>query len=194
MSVKMTLKAWIMYFSSIFVDLDDWIFSFCNAVDLTVRNFITQHESALCQNNTDNTQTNAPSQSTSLRTPVYPNILFYANYKYSYNVKDSLFMSASALAYMCVSGYTLAGGRTLSPSRFVTNYLIKFHWIKATFENLAESQAHCSPANEIKETFAFLPAFNYISGRTARAQRLNEERGKVKYKRSIHCTVDSFLN
>ena len=41
--------------------------------------------------------------------------------------------------------------------------------------NLAWSQAHCSPANEIKATFAFLPAFNYISGRTARAQRLNEE-------------------
>lgn len=60
--------------------------------------------------------------------------------------------------------------------------------------NLAQSQAHCSPANEIKETFAFLSAFNYISGRTARAQRLNEERGREKEKRGVHGTFDSSLN
>lgn len=55
-----------------------------------------------------------------------------------------------------------AHGRTLPPSRCVPNYLIYFHCIKATFINLARSQAHCSPANEIKATFAFLPAFNYF--------------------------------
>lgn len=42
--------------------------------------------------------------------------------------------------------------------------------------NLAKSQAHCSPANEIKATFAFLSLFNYISGRTVRARCLGEER------------------
>jgi len=46
--------------------------------------------------------------------------------------------------------------------------------------NLAWSQAHCPPANEIKVTFAFLPAFNYISGRTAWAQNLNEEKENIR--------------
>lgn len=78
--------------------------------------------------------------------------------------------------------YILEHSRTHSPSSAVTNYLIKFHCIKATFINLAQSQTHCSPANEIKATFAFLPAFNYISGRTVQAQRLNEGRGEIREK------------
>lgn len=98
-------------------------------------------------------------------------------------------MRVSALPYRRVSVYTPAHSRTLSPSRSVTNYLIKFHCIKATFMNLAQSQAHCSSANEIKVTFAFLPTFNYASGRTARAQRFNKERGKRRRKnRAIHST------
>lgn len=41
--------------------------------------------------------------------------------------------------------------------------------------NLAWSLAYCSPANEIKATFASLPAFNYVSGRTVRAWFFNEK-------------------
>lgn len=37
----------------------------------------------------------------------------------------------------CASVHILAHGRAFSPSRSVTNYLIKFHCIKATFMNLA---------------------------------------------------------
>lgn len=77
----------------------------------------------------------------------------------------------------------------------VTDYLIKFRCIKATIMNLAESQAHCSSANEIKAIFAFLPAFNYSSGRTARARRLNEERGEQEQGYMRTCTnLDSFSN
>lgn len=67
----------------------------------------------------------------------------------------------------------------LAPSQITS---LNFIALKPLFMNLAQSQAHCSPANEIKATFAFLPAFNYISGRTARAPRLNEERGDVREK------------
>lgn len=79
------------------------------------------------------------------------------------------------------------------PSSAVTNYLIKFHCIKATFINLVQSQTHCSPANEIKATFAFLPAFNYISGRTAWAQRLNEGRGEIREKLGLQCRKNIFF-
>ena len=66
------------------------------------------------------------------KTPLWLHILSFTPFINIHRIRQ-IYVSAcvSALMYVCVR--TLARGRTLPPSRSVTNYLIKFHCIKATF-------------------------------------------------------------
>lgn len=129
-SVQMTMKAWTWNFVSIFVDLEDWVSA---TLDSTVRNShsMTRLSTKITQithKNKCSTQVHLP--------PVWLNILSFTPIRNIHTMWQIYFPCVSALLYMCVSVYTLAHSRTLPPSRSVTNYLIKFHCIKATFMNL----------------------------------------------------------